>query len=379
MKKYLTVYEKFRKEITLQKYAYGAKLPSKRAIAENLGVSVVTVEHALELLCSEGYVSSKERSGYFAVYRNDLYGRPDSARKAGAGGFTDSDDGNPAGARSEKVITGANIPGIRLSGAEDNGYFPFTVFASAVRKILNDKGEKLSEKSPNRGVEELREAIAAYLLRNRGIEVSADRIVIGAGSEYLYGTIADLLCGKLFAVENPCYDKIEKVYASRGVEFVRLPLSPCGIPSDVLAKSKANVLHVTPFQSYPTGISVDASKKKEYLDFAVKRDGFLIEDDYASEFSIFSKLSDTIFSTDTTGSVIYLNSFSQTIFPSIRAAYAVLPEGLNYLYNGKAGFYSCPVPVLEQYFIAEILNNGSFERHINKIRRAKRNALKNQT
>lgn len=359
MKKYLSVYEKFRKEITLQKYAFGAKLPSKRAIAENLGVSVITVEHALELLCSEGYVSSRERSGYFAAYRNDLYGSSDSVRLT-AGGFANTD-----------------FSGGEFANAGENDYFPFSVFASAVRKILVDKAEKLSEKSPNRGVAELREAISAYLLRNRGIEVSADRIVIGAGSEYLYGTLADLLCGRRFAVENPCYDKIEKVYASRGVKFERLPLSASGIPSEELLNSSADVLHVTPFQSYPTGISVDASKKKEYLDFAIKRDGFLIEDDYASEFSVFSRLSDTIFSADATGRVIYLNSFSRTIFPSIRAAYAVLPEKLNYLYNKQAGFYSCPVPVLEQYFIAEILNNGSFERHINKVRRAKRNALKN--
>ena len=173
----------------------------------------------------------------------------------------------------------------------------------------------------------------------------------------------------MFAVEDPCYDKIKKVYSSRNIEFESLPLTEKGIPSDVLLNSKASVLHITPFQCFPTGVTIDISKKKEYIDFAEKRGGFVIEDDYASEFSLTSKISDTLFSLDNFDRVIYLNSFSKTIFPSIRVAYVVLPSRLISDYDKFASFYSCPVPVLEQLVIAEILNNGSFERHINKVRR----------
>ena len=207
------------------------------------------------------------------------------------------------------------------------------------------------------------------MFRNRGINVDARRIIIGAGAEYLYGTLAEILKDRVFAIENPCYDKIKKVYSSRNIKFESLTLTDNGIPSDILVASRASVLHITPFQSFPTGVTIDISKKKEYIDFAEKRGGFVIEDDYASEFSLTSKISDTLFSLDNFDRVIYLNSFSKTIFPSIRAAYAVLPSRLIGDYDKFASFYSCPVPVLEQLVIAEILNNGSFERHINKVRR----------
>ena len=370
MKKYVYVYEKIKNEIVGHKFAFGAKLPSKRALAENLSVSVITVEQALDLLLCEGYVKAKQRSGYFVCYRDDLYG------KTRAGG----EDNAQARAYLSQVTQSAQAEDLQNAtqnktqarafyehDAQNKFYFPLTAYATAVRKILGCKN--LTEKSPNAGIFELRQAIADYLFRNRGINVDARRIIIGAGAEYLYGTLAEILKDRVFAIENPCYDKIKKVYSSRNIKFESLPLADNGIPSDALIASRASVLHITPFQSFPTGVTIDISKKKEYIDFAEKRGGFVIEDDYASEFSLTSKISDTLFSLDNFDRVIYLNSFSKTIFPSIRAAYVVLPSRLISDYDKFVSFYSCPVPVLEQLVIAEILNNGSFERHINKVRR----------
>ena len=354
-KKYVYVYEKIKNEIVGHKYSFGVKLPSKRSIADNLSVSVITVEQALDLLICEGYVKAKQRSGYFVCYRDDLYGKTRA----------DSEENTRLSAAGSQIQAQKNA--FYEHDAQNKFYFPLTAYATAVRKILGCKN--LTEKSPNAGIFELRQAIADYLFRNRGINVDARRIVIGAGAEYLYGTLAEILKDRVFAVEDPCYDKIKKVYSSRNIEFESLPLTEKGIPSDVLLNSKASVLHITPFQSFPTGVTIDISKKKEYIDFAEKRGGFVIEDDYASKFSITSKISDTLFSLDNFDRVIYLNSFSKTIFPSIRAAYVVLPARLLSDYDKYASFYSCPVPVLEQLVIAEILNNGSFERHINKVRR----------
>lgn len=370
MKKYVYVYEKIKNEIVGHKFAFGAKLPSKRALAENLSVSVITAEQALDLLICEGYVKAKQRSGYFVCYRDDLYGKT----RAG------SEENAQARAYLSQVTQSAQAENLQNAtqnkvqarafyehDAQNKFYFPLTAYATAARKILGCKN--LSEKSPNAGLYELRQAIADYLFRNRGINVDARRIIIGAGAEYLYGTLAEILKDRVFAIENPCYDKIKKVYSSRNIKFESLTLTDNGIPSDILVASRASVLHITPFQSFPTGVTIDISKKKEYIDFAEKRGGFVIEDDYASEFSLTSKISDTLFSLDNFDRVIYLNSFSKTIFPSIRAAYVVLPARLLSDYDKFASFYSCPVPVLEQLVIAEILNNGSFERHINKVRR----------
>lgn len=371
MKKYVYVYEKIKNEIVGHKFAFGAKLPSKRDLAENLSVSVITVEQALDLLICEGYVKAKQRSGYFVCYRDDLYGKTRAC----------SEENTQARAYLSQVTQSACTEILQNAtqnkaqarafyehDAQNKFYFPLTAYAIAVRKTLGENND-LTEKSPNAGIFELRQAIADYLFRNRGINVDARRIIIGAGAEYLYGTLAEILKDRVFAIENPCYDKIKKVYSSRNIKFESLPLADNGIPSDALIASRASVLHITPFQSFPTGVTIDISKKKEYIDFAEKRGGFIIEDDYASEFSLTSKISDTLFSLDNFDRVIYLNSFSKTIFPSIRAAYVVLPSRLIDDYDKYASFYSCPVPVLEQLVIAEILNNGSFERHINKVRR----------
>lgn len=370
MKKYVYVYEKIKNEIVGHKFAFGAKLPSKRALAENLSVSVITVEQALDLLICEGYVKAKQRSGYFVCYRDDLYGktRAGSEENAQARAYLSQVTQSACAEILQNATQNkAQARAFYEHDAQNKFYFPLTAYATAVRKILGCKN--LSEKSPNAGLYELRKAIADYLFRNRGINVDARRIIIGAGAEYLYGTLAEILKDRVFAIENPCYDKIKKVYSSRNIKFESLTLTDNGIPSDALILSRASVLHITPFQSFPTGVTIDISKKKEYIDFAEKRGGFVIEDDYASEFSLTSKISDTLFSVDNFDRVIYLNSFSKTIFPSIRAAYVVLPSRLIGDYDKFASFYSCPVPVLEQLVIAEILNNGSFERHINKVRR----------
>lgn len=370
MKKYVYVYEKIKNEIVGHKFAFGAKLPSKRDLAENLSVSVITAEQALDLLICEGYVKAKQRSGYFVCYRDDLYGKTRAGSEENAQAFANFLRGRHA-AQAENLQNAtqnkAQARAFYEHDAQNKFYFPLTAYATAVRKILGCKN--LTEKSPNAGIFELRQAIADYLFRNRGINVDARRIIIGAGAEYLYGTLAEILKDRVFAIENPCYDKIKKVYSSRNIKFESLTLTDNGIPSDILVASRASVLHITPFQSFPTGVTINISKKKEYIDFAEKRGGFVIEDDYASEFSLTSKISDTLFSLDNFDRVIYLNSFSKTIFPSIRAAYAVLPSRLIGDYDKFASFYSCPVPVLEQLVIAEILNNGSFERHINKVRR----------
>lgn len=370
MKKYVYVYEKIKNEIIGHKFAFGAKLPSKRDLAENLSVSVITVEQALALLICEGYVKAKQRRGYFVCYRDDLYGktRAGSEENAQARAYLSQVTQSACAEILQNATQNkAQARAFYEHDAQNRIYFPLTAYATAVRKILGCKN--LTEKSPNAGIFELRQAIADYLFRNRGINVDARRIIIGAGAEYLYGTLAEILKDRVFAIENPCYDKIKKVYSSRNIKFESLPLADNGIPSDALILSRASVLHITPFQSFPTGVTIDISKKKEYIDFAEKRSGFVIEDDYASEFSLTSKISDTLFSLDNFDRVIYLNSFSKTIFPSIRAAYVVLPSRLIGDYDKFASFYSCPVPVLEQLVIAEILNNGSFERHINKVRR----------
>lgn len=343
---YLQLYEQIKKDIVDGVYNFGAKLPSKRLLAEECCISVITAEHAFELLVDEGYIEARQRSGYYVIYReNDFLSYIDT--------FTVAE----------------KIPNNRHDSKCE---FPFSVLSRAMRKVLLDRGEDILVKSPNHGCPELRHAITAYLARSNGITVKPEQIIIGSGSEYLYSLIAQLLSGCGFALENPSYDKIRRVYQACGIECDMLKMDKDGIKSSELDRTAASVLHITPFNSFPSGITAGASKRREYIRWAESRDGYIVEDNYDSELTVSTKNEDTVFSVDKNDRVIYLNTFSHTIAPSIRVGYMVLPSRLMEDFECKLGFYSCTVPVFEQYVLAELMSSGDFERHINRVRRNRR-------
>lgn len=354
MTAYMKLYLSLREKITGHIYRFGQKLPSKRQLAEESGISVITVEHAYDLLSEEGYVESRQRSGYFVIYKEtDAYpvGRTRSPKGRGTIGTV------PVEKREE--------------GERD--LFPFSQFAKTMRYVLSLYGEKILDPSPRKGCLELREAIASYLARSRNMAVSPSQILIGSGAEYLYGLNVQVL-GRdcIYALENPSYEKIRKVYEANGAAVELLSMGEDGILTEELERSQASVLHVTPFNSYPSGITASASKRAEYIRWAKERDGMIIEDDFDSEFTLLSKPEDTLFSLAPEGPVIYMNTFSKTIAPSVRVGYLVLPPCWGEPYEEKVGFYSCTVPVFDQLVLAEFINQGHFERHINRVRRRRK-------
>ena len=194
----------------------------------------------------------------------------------------------------------------------------------------------------------------------------------------MYGLIIELLGReRTYAIESPSYQKIEQVYRAADTRCERLPLSDDGIDSSALSASDADVLHTTPYRSFPSGITATATKRHEYVDWAAAKEGrFIIEDDFESEFSVSSKPVDTLFALSDKGNVIYLNTFSKTVSPSLRIAYMVLPEALLPAFEERLGFRSCTVPTFEQLVLAELISGGDFERHINRTRRAMRRSLR---
>lgn len=347
---YLQLYRLLRRDIVSGVYPFGSKLPSKRLLSAELSISVVSVEHALAILCDEGYAATRERSGCFVTYRE-------------SDGFA---------AAAPPPTKKRHAP--HTAGHEDT--LPFTVLSRAMRRVLADYGEDIMARSPNEGTLQLRRAIAAYLARSRGMAVCPAQIVIGSGAEYLYGLAVQLLGReRIFAVEDPCYEKIRAVYRANGATFEPLAMGAEGIETAALEKSTATVLHVTPYHSFPSGVTATASKRQEYLAFATARDGYLIEDDFDSEFTVSSKMEDTLFSLDGEGRVIYMNTFTKTVAPSLRVGYMVLPQALLAAFAARVGFYACTVPTFEQYLLAHLLDSGDFERHINRQRRKKRRTL----
>ncbi len=346
-KAYIQLYRQLRKDITDGIYKYGTRLPSKRLLAEESGVSVITVEHSYCLLCDEGYTEARERSGYFVIYKENDFLAPDEKTQAVK---TVSHNIHPAASE-----------------------FPFSVLSKTMRRVLSAYGEDILIKSPNFGCDELRCAIADYLSRNTGIITKPEYIIIGSGAEYLYSLIVMLLGNdKIFALEDPSYEKIRKVYSACQVDCRMLEMGKDGIKTKELKETDANILHITPFNSYPSGVTASASKRMEYLAWAKERNAVIIEDNYDSELTVSTKHEDTVFSLDKEGCVIYLNTFSRTIAPSMRVGYMILPEKMMKVFEKKIGFYSCTVPVFEQYVLAELIEKGDFERHINRTRRIRR-------
>lgn len=349
---YLQLYHQIRSDIVEGVLPYGAKLPSKRLISEECGISVITAEHSYGLLLDEGYIESRPKSGYYVCF----------------GGSTAREEG----VLSEDAAKGSDPselpdpPEPIISATED---FPFSVLARVMRNVLSERGREILEKSPNSGLLSLRETLSQYLLRSRGIRVNPSQIVIGSGAEYLYGLTVELLGReKQYASEEPCYERIREVYRMNDVAVQGLPLGKDGIKTAALKNAAADVLHVTPFSSFPSGITASATKRHEYVRWARERDAVIIEDDYDSEFASPTRQIETLYSL-APERVIYINTFTKTLAPSMRMGYMVLPASLVPLFHEKLGFYSCTVPVYDQYVLEEFIREGHLERYINARRR----------
>ena len=362
---YLQLYRLMVKDIIAGVYPYGTKLPSKRVIAAETNLSVITVEHALTLLNEEGYVQSRQRSGNIVIYKDeDFPGNPDE---------------DSAAVNSLPLpVSAAFAEPQTMESDFERGDFPFSVLTKTMRRVMLDYGERILVKSPNHGCSELRSEISLYLARSRSLHIDPSRIIIGSGAEYIYGMIVQLLgTEQVYALENPSYHKILKVYEAMGAVCDMLTMTDDGIASADLERTKAKILHVTPFNSYPSGVSASISKKNEYIRWAKKNNAVLIEDNYDSELTVSRKNEEPLIALSKDADVIYINTFSGTIAPSVRVGYMILPEKMVELFNQKLGFYSCTVPIFDQLVLCELLKSGDFERHINRVRRKRRMAQGN--
>ena len=341
------------------------KLPSKRALSKHLDISTITVEAAYGQLMAEGYIYSVPKSGFFVSHIA-------SSEKSPATYEEDSD--TYANESGEEYFADF----VKNSAANDT--FPFSVWTKLMRETMSDEQKKLMVSSPSVGILELRKAVADYLYRFRGMKVSADRIIIGAGTEYLYSLIIQLLGrSKRYALEDPGYRKIYHIYKANEVDCVHVPLDENGVDVKKLEKTAADVLHISPSHHFPTGIVTPISRRYELLSWASKSpDRYIIEDDYDSEFRLLGKPIPPLQSIDVLEKVIYINTFSKSLTPTIRISYMVLPEALMKKYNETLSFYSCTVANFEQYTLASFIKKGYFEKHINRMRnlyRARRDEL----
>ena len=343
-----------REDILSGRLPPGSHLPSKRSFAGNLGVSSITVEAAYGRLMDEGYVFSEPKRGYFVAQ----FIHPDSVHT-----ISHTTDIRLPG--DEKIypldLSGNRTPPER---------FPFSVWTHLLRETVNDKSSELLISSPCGGVPELRSAIAWHLKSFRGMNVDPDQIVVGAGTEYLYGLLIQLLgAERVFCLEDPGYRKIAQIYASHRVTCRWAPMDESGITVPGLLNAGADVAHISPTHHFPTGITMPITRRYELLSWADARPGrCIIEDDYDSEFRLTGRPIPSLQSIDEHGRVIYMNTFSKSIASTIRISYMVLPPALANDYYSRLSFYSCTVSTFEQYTLARFISDGYFEKHLNRMR-----------
>ena len=360
---YECLYRDIKRDILEGRIREGEKLPSKRSLARHLEISVITVENAYAQLMVEGYVYGVEKKGYFVSALGERLPEP----------------GEPVRlAVKEAVEEKYQVDFTANSLMTDS--FPFSVWTRIMRRVLAERKTELLKRVPYQGVAELREAISGHLYQFRGMSVPGERIVVGAGTEYLYGLLIQLLGrDKVYAVEDPGYQKIGRIYEKNGVECDYIALDEAGMSLVELAKSGAQVVHISPGHHFPTGRVMPIKRRQELLRWAGQGEGrYIIEDDYDSEFRFTGRPIPTMESIDKHERVIYMNTFSKTISPSIRISYMVLPPHLMERYEQELGFYSCTVPSFEQYTLAEFMKKGYLEQHINRMRnhyRGQRDAL----
>jgi GntR family transcriptional regulator/MocR family aminotransferase len=330
-------------------------MPSKRSLADNLGVSTITVENAYDQLIGEGYMYALPKRGYYISDISELR-------------VTD------APVNKKLKIEKRRDPGdYRFdfsSNKTESADFPFSVWAKLMREAISLREKELLTVSPCEGVAELREAIAEHLRSFRGMNVDPDQIVVGAGTEYLYSLLIKLLGkDKIYCVENPGYKKLRSVYESNGAVCRYVNLDDDGMNVDALKSCGANVAHISPNHHFPTGITMPISRRYELLAWSNEESGrYIIEDDYDSEFRLNGKPIPPLQSIDACEKVIYMNTFSKSLTSTIRISYMVLPEHLANLFFERLSFYANTVSTFEQYTLAAFISQGYFEKHINRMR-----------
>lgn len=442
---YMQIYSYIKSEVLARRLKAGNKLPSKRALAAQLGISTITIEGAYGQLMAEGYIYAKAKSGYYISPLESIQQADDSTadffqhntlgdaqlfsgpeKISYESGYTDNMPGasgtvNMAGLSNSPSTSGIFVPSslqstnTALSHASSEissrpsitstsmpssstisskgrmshestaqtscatidlssnnilpESFPFSIWTKLMRHTMSENQALLLTKSPTAGIYSLRCAIAEHLLRFRGMHIQPEQIIIGAGTEYLYELIIKLIGrDKIYCVEDPGYHKLQRIYTDNGACCFSLPIDQQGMSVTALNAVRCDVIHISPSHHFPTGIITPVSRRYELLGWATSGQRYIIEDDYDTEFRLVGKPIPSLFSMDMSSKVIYMNTFSKSLTSTIRISYMVLPMTLMEEFNRRLGYLSCTVSTFEQYTLAEFINQGYFERHINRMR-----------
>ncbi len=354
---YVQIYEYIKSEIRGGRLSCGEKLPSTRVLAGNLQVSRSTVDLAYEQLVSEGYLEARPGSGYYVGQVEELYGLGSLLHKSPSG----------------KKQAGKHLVDFS-TGAIDMGAFPFGTWRKLNKLVLAEDEGSLFRLGDPQGDLELRETISKYLHASRGANIRPEQLIIGAGNEYLFLLLEKILGrNRKIALEKPTYGKAYSSFQSFGYEISRIPMDKNGMSVEALKESGAEIAYVMPSHQYPTGVVMPIGRRQELLRWAGEAEGrFIIEDDHDSEFRYKGRPIPCLQSIDRRDKVIYIGTFSKAIAPAIRISFMALPQPLLEVYQEYYRFFSSTVSRIDQRILQHFMEEGHFERHLNRMRKTYR-------
>lgn len=354
---YVQIYEYIKSEIRGGRLLRGEKLPSTRILAENLQVSRSTVDLAYEQLVSEGYLEARPGSGYYVGQVEELYGFSEKLQESSA-----------VKVPKEEYKIDFN------TGAIDMSVFPFGIWRKLNKAILSENNGSLFVLGEPQGDWELRQTISRYLHASRGANISPEQLIIGAGNEYLLLLLEKLLGRhRKIAMEKPTYSKAYRSFQSFAYEISRIPMDKSGMDVKALRASSAEIAYVMPSHQYPTGLVMPIGRRQALLKWAAEAEGrYIIEDDHDSEFRYKGKPVPCLQSIDRHDKVIYIGTFSKAIAPAIRISFMALPQPLLQIYKESFQFFSSTVSRIDQRMLQQFMEEGHFERHLNRMRKTYR-------
>lgn len=351
---YEQIYKYIKSDIQNGGLPFKKRLPSTRKLAKYLQVSRTTVDLAYEQLLSEGYIESIPCKGYFVCELDGLYRLQTEPRES------------PKQHAQEKT---AYTFDFSPNGVDLNS-FPYNIWRKLSREVLMEENRELFQLGDPQGEYELRCTIASYLHQARAVLAEPEQIVVGAGNDFLLLLLCMMLgSGQRIAMESPTYRKAYDLFCSLANEVTVVEMDDLGMRTDLLEQTDAQLVYVMPSHQFPLGTVMPVKRRMQLLAWASAKEGrYIIEDDYDSEFRYKGKPIPALQGYDTTDRVIYLGTFSKSIAPAIRVSYLVLPKSLTPLYQARGRRVSSTVSRMDQRILTGFLNEGYYERHLNKMR-----------
>jgi len=353
--KYIQLYEYIKREIESGNLQNFEKLPSVRASSKLLSVSKATIENAYNQLLVEGYIESRNKSGYYVLGfdANEL------------GHFKKNLDSTTKLERLMQVDKPYNSDGTEESA------FNFMDWKKSMNRVLEYETKALLSYGDAQGEYRLRREIASFVHQSRGGICKPEQVVIGAGIQYLFGLIATMFKSEYnrIAFEYPGFSKGMYIFEDYGYNMEKIPVEKDGINVTALEASKANIVYVSPSHQYPTGSVMSIKKRLQILDWAYKNNAYIIEDDYDSLLRYEGYPVPALQGLSEGGNVIYVGSFSKLLIPALRISFMILPESLMEKFKTLLPRYSQSVSKIEQLALEHFMVDGAFERHIRRIKK----------